>query len=105
GSADIIQRAEGLSRVPHDWTSGPRSTFTQRAAAAIGLRPLPDTPPAPAVPGHWDTEARGYATQDGRLFRRAPDGTLTLIRDFTDMTFERLRAPYDWREDGADRKG
>lgn len=38
-----------------------------------------------------------YDTMGGKLYRR--DGLdLTLIRDFTDMTFEPIRAPYDWRE-------
>lgn len=39
-----------------------------------------------------------YDTMGGKLYRR--DGLdLTLIRDFTDMTFEPIRAPYDWRDD------
>ncbi len=40
-----------------------------------------------------------YVVQGGRLFRKdaaAPDG-LSLVRDFSDMDFERIRAPYDDR--------
>ena len=39
-----------------------------------------------------------YDTQGGALYRRS-GGEMELIRDFTDMTFEPIRAPYDWRGD------
>ena len=38
-----------------------------------------------------------YDTQGGKLYRRR-GMELELIRDFTDMTFEPIRAPYDWRD-------
>ena len=42
-----------------------------------------------------------YDTQGGKLYRR--NGMeLELIRDFTDMEFEPIRAPYDWRQEGSD---
>lgn len=41
-----------------------------------------------------------YDTQGGCLYRRA-GGEMELIRDFTDMAFEPIRAPYDWRDDDA----
>ena len=34
----------------------------------------------------------------GRLYRRRGQ-ELELIRDFTEMAFEPLRAPYDWRDE------
>ena len=37
-----------------------------------------------------------YDTQGGNLYRRTPDG-MELIRDFSEMEFEPIRAPYDWR--------
>lgn len=40
-----------------------------------------------------------YDTQGGRLYRRT-GGEMHLIRDFTDMTFEHIRAPYDERDNG-----
>lgn len=39
-----------------------------------------------------------YATEGGKLFRRVDD-ELQLIRDLTDMEFERVRAPYDFSDD------
>ena len=42
-----------------------------------------------------------YDTQGGCLFRRV-GGDMELIRDFTDMEFEHIRAPYDWREEAED---
>lgn len=42
-----------------------------------------------------------YDTQGGRLYRRRGHD-LTLIRDFTDMAFEPIRAPYDQRSSGKD---
>ena len=42
-----------------------------------------------------------YDTLGGKLYRRNGDD-LDLIRDFTDMEFERVRAPYDWREEKTD---
>ena len=39
-----------------------------------------------------------YDTLGGKLYRREGQ-ELALIRDFTDMEFERIRAPYDWRDE------
>lgn len=40
----------------------------------------------------------GYVTEGAKLFRRVGD-ELQLIRDFTDMEFEKVRAPYDFSLD------
>ena len=49
---------------------------------------------------------RDYHCENGRLFRRhvnsGGDEQLELIRDFTDMQFENIRAPYDDRPDKDD---
>ena len=39
-----------------------------------------------------------YPTEGGRLYRETPAGRV-LIRDFSDMRFEPMRAPYDDREE------
>ena len=39
-----------------------------------------------------------YDTMGGKLYRRLGQD-LELIRDFTQMEFEPIRAPYDWRDE------
>lgn len=109
GGADIFGRDDGLVRVH-------RGAVTKECAS--GLR-LPDGTPVPlegdirrrilaaGVPAGTtaladalapaDRPMDRYDTQGGCLFRREA-GEMTLIRDFTDMTFERVRAPYDSRD-------
>lgn len=55
-----------------------------------------DAPATPEPPSHDPKDPR-LACKDGRLF---VDGALR--RDFRDMGFEPLRAPYDWRPEGWD---
>ena len=45
-----------------------------------------------------------YDTKGGQLYRRTGD-EFELIRDFSEMAFEPVRAPYDWREDHAEEDG
>lgn len=114
GNADIVGRGEGLARVrlgepDKGCTTGIRLDSGARAPLdrSATRRLLADPPPANAreifdrmavPPG--DALDR-YDTQGGRLYRR--DGLdLTLIRDFSDMEFEPVRAPYDWRDDRAE---
>ena len=111
GDADIIGRDEGLSRVTlgkrdKGCTTGIRLLSGGRAPLdrVATKRLLSDPPPddirklfarMPVPPS--DAHDR-YDTQGGCLYRR--DGMeLELIRDFTDMEFEPIRAPYDWRDD------
>ena len=42
-----------------------------------------------------------YDTLGGKLYRRRGQ-ELELIRDFADMRFEEIIAPYDWRHDPDD---
>ena len=111
GDADIIGRDDGLVRL-HWGDTGQGCT--------TGLR-RPDNSPAPLdkttvarllsgdLPADhrdlgrrlWDRADRPldrYDTQGGCLYRRA-GGEMELIRDFTRMTFEPIRAPYDWRDE------
>lgn len=98
GGEDLIGRAEGLIRLlassaPGQTTfrraKGKPVTLSARKAARADIYA-----PAPSRTSDLDR----YDTQGGRLYRRA-GGEMTLIRDFTEMEFEPLRAPYDWREE------
>ena len=110
GAPDILGRADHLSRVTvgergKGCTTGIRLTDGRRAPLdrETTRRLLSDPRP---------TDVRGtfqrlpvpvakvldlYETQGGRLYRRS-GADLELIRDFTEMTFEPVRAPYDWRD-------
>ena len=82
GAHDIIGRAEGLRRIDADDAS-PKSAR-----------------------GHFQS-TRQFGSEGGRLLElfQEDDGAWgkTLIRDFTDMTFEPIRAPYDLRDETEDR--
>lgn len=109
GDADIIGRDDGLSRVTFGapekgCTTGIRLMTGGRAPLdrALTKRILADPQPKDArevfdrlTAPQTDALDR-YDTMGGKLYRR--DGQeLELIRDFTDMEFERIRAPYDHR--------
>lgn len=113
GGADIIGRDQGLARVhigdpDKGCTTGIRLMNGTRAPLDRAAMRRILAEPAPAsvrelygrmcVPS-GDALDR-YDTQGGKLFRRH-GMDLELIRDFTDMTFEPIRAPYDWREERA----
>ena len=110
GDADIIGRDEGLSRVrlgePEKGCttgirlmSGGRAPLDRSATRRLLAEPRPADARAlfarMAVP-QGDALDR-YDTQGGCLYRRQ-GMELEPIRDFTDMEFEPVRAPYDWRE-------
>ncbi len=98
---DIIGRARGLTRLT-------RTTKTKSCLAGL-LKPdgkpanvselgaaRADAPVAHSTGVALDR----YDTNGGKLYRRLGDD-FELIRDFTDMSFEPVRAPYDWRDEDA----
>ena len=110
GGADIIGRDDGLARIvlgepDKGCTTGIRLVNGNRAPLSreVTRRILKD--PAPeSVRDIYDRMAapKGdalsrYDTQGGKLYRRRGQ-ELTFIRDFTDMKFEPVVAPYDWRD-------
>lgn len=100
GEQDIIGRANDLSRCTRTWDrdiggfrfEDPDGTLFDPADFRPGLH-KPEAPTS-ATRTHPD-----YVTRDARLYRRRAK-ELTLIRDFTDMRFSAIRAPYDWRKPG-----
>lgn len=112
GGADIIGRDEGLVRatrgdVTKDCKSGlrlpggrpvPLDRVTRECLAACAP-PASNAALATALAA-GDNPLDRYDTQGGCLYRRE-GGEMTLIRDFTAMEFEPMRAPYDWRDDDA----
>jgi hypothetical protein len=111
GGPDIIGRDEGLSRVTlgapeKGCSTGIRLMNGQRAplGRSTTRRILADPPPRDASDIYRRMTAPGsgaldrYDTKGGNLYRRRGQ-ELELIRDFTDMEFEPIRAPYDWRDD------
>ncbi len=102
GGEDIIGDVRGLERL---------RTQTNKADGSIGLydlkgRHTPFDPLALSSPPVSRTSSAldYYDTQGGVLSRRRGH-ELDPIRDFNDMVFERLRAPYDHRAPGAVRDG
>ncbi|MGB3316964.1 MAG: hypothetical protein WBB85_21450 [Albidovulum sp.] len=114
GGADIIGRDEELARVAlgaaeKGCTTGIRlmngrpAPLDRKVTRRLLAGPMPsDFLEMWAWLSDSNRTAREeYPTEGGRLFRRSGD-RLDLIRDFTDMTFEPVRAPYDWREPQAE---
>ena len=111
GGSDIIGRAEGITRVYQGETAkgcttglrlatGGRAPLDRDATRRLLDEPQPKEPWAlrqrMLVPTGQALDE--YDTQGGKLYRRR-GMELELIRDFTDMSFEPIRAPYDWRDD------
>lgn len=111
GEADIVGRAEGITRVLRGkpakgcttglrLASGGAAPLDREATRRILAAPLPTDPWAIhdrlRIPDGKELDR--YDTQGGRLYRRR-GMELELIRDFTDMEFAPIRAPYDWRDD------
>jgi hypothetical protein len=114
GGADIIGRDQGLSRISlgepsKGCTTGIRLQNGQRAPLdRAATRRLLDEPKANDIYELHNRMAvpRGdlldrYDTLGGKLYHRRGEN-LELIRDFTDMSFEEVIAPYDWRHDPED---
>lgn len=102
GAKDIIGRAEGLRRYTRSWNAAEqRFVYKTHTGHQVTLRKLDD----PATPyASKPNAARShpdYETEGAKLYRLRA-GERHLIRDFTDMAFEPIRAPYDWREPGED---
>ena len=100
GGEDVIGRATGLSRVyrrePTDdcpsglfGADGACARIGKAKAARADYRQAPES-------RHLALDR--YDTMGGKLYRRK-GAELELIRDFNDMSFEPIRAPYDWREE------
>ena len=111
GEADIIGRTEGIQRVFRGkpdkgcttglrLESGGRAPLDREATRRLLAEPVPKEPWAlfdrMRIP--TGSELDRYDTRGGKLHRRH-GLDLELIRDFTDMAFEPIRAPYDWRGD------
>lgn len=100
GGEDQIGRGEGLVRV---WQGEPGKGCTTGLRRANGQPAAFEKPVRDwllgrtARPGRQGNPLDRYDTQGGQLYRRTADG-LDLIRDFRSMRFERIRAPYDWRD-------
>ncbi|MDJ0637418.1 MAG: hypothetical protein QNJ20_01185 [Paracoccaceae bacterium] len=116
GGHDIIGRDKGLSRVTFGEPSKGCSTGIRLMTGGrapldrkVTKRVLAD--PRPTSMGEiYDrlsepqTDALDrYDSQGGKLYRRK-GMELELIRDFTEMEFEPIRAPYDWRPETPDRE-
>ena len=99
GSKDIVTRAPEPERL-HVLGEKHRKA---RGLYAASNRPRPyDVSILRTVPPGSHTVARDrHHNQGGALYRRnGPD--LTPIRDFDDMTFEPIRAPYGFHEERQD---
>jgi len=98
GGNDIIGRDAGLVRLhrkspSRDCPSGlhhvdGRCAKLGREKAERAFARVVPTAPALSL----------YDTRGGVLYRRLGE-ELQLIRDFNDMSFEPMQAPYDWRDD------
>ncbi len=97
-SSDLIGRDEGLARV---FKGEPSKGCTSGLRVADGSPASFEKPTLDLILGKIDPPRSQpmdrYDTQGGSLYRRS-GGEMELIRDFTEMTFENIRAPYDWRE-------
>lgn len=99
GGEDIVGRTEDIARV---YRGEPSKGCSSGLRLANG-KPAPfDKATRDALLGKTvpvrDEPLDRYDTQGGRLYRRS-GGEMDLIRDFSGMSFEHIRAPYDWREE------
>lgn len=100
GGQDIVGRADGLERLFRTTPDSTCVTGLRRADGSCAGQDETDAARADLNARPADPALSLYDTQGGILYRRrGPD--LTPIRDFTDMAFERIRAPYDWRGGNA----
>ena len=92
---DIIHRADNLERV---YQIAPTREIATGIVRADGSRaPLSRDLRLRILSGEtWRSPIDHYDTLGGNLYRRTGE-ELDLIRDFSDMSFTPLRAPYDWR--------
>ena len=102
GGKDILERGKGLSRLRQIVPTRENPAGLQTSKGAIAkvhgkakARALARLSPSMHV------ALDRYDTMGGKLYRREGD-EFELIRDFNDMTFEPIRAPYDWRDEPAE---
>ena len=102
GGEDILKRGTGLSRLrqiaPTKENPAGLQTWKRAVAKVHGKakeRALSRLSPSTHI------ALDRYDTMGGKLYRRHGDD-LELIRDFTEMAFEPIRAPYDWRTEPSD---
>ena len=113
GGSDIIKRTNRIHRVflakPDKGCStglrletGGRAPLDRAATKRLLADPAPSGPAElrDRMPISHDPEVDKYLTKEGEFFRYQNE-TLELIRDFTDMSFVPIRAPYDWRQDAV----
>ncbi len=98
GGSDIIGRDEGLTRL---FRREPTKDCPTGLFQADGRCARIDKAKAATLdnfePPSWTHALDRYDTLGGKLYRRAGN-ELELIRDFNDMAFEEILAPYDWRD-------
>ncbi|MCP5086024.1 MAG: hypothetical protein GY952_04355 [Rhodobacteraceae bacterium] len=96
-SGDLIGRDEGLARV---FKGEPSKGCTSGLRLVKGTPAPFEKPTIDRILGRLEPRRLQpldkYDTQGGCLYRRS-GGEMKLIRDFTKMEFEYIRAPYDWR--------
>lgn len=99
---DIIGRADGTERVFRTQPDTHNTLgFSHRNGRRVNLRPKDRAYWAGDDSAPGNPLASAFATEGGRLYRRTARGR-DMIRDVTDMHFEPLRAPYDWRVSEAE---
>ncbi len=96
-ASDLIGRATEVERV---FRVTPEGRNTLGFADARGRRVNLDAASLALAEGRDQAAplATEYRTEGAKLYRLDAAGDRHLIRDFTDMAFEPMRAPYDWRE-------
>lgn len=101
GGSDIHGRAKGLTRLIRQMPTkkNPSGLFYKKGGPARLSAAAAQRANAPLSPAQTAALDR-YDTLGGKLYRRRGQ-ELDLIRDFTDMTFEKVRAPYDWRDEDS----
>ncbi len=98
GGHDILGRDDGLDRLFHVEQNNKGLTELARIdGRRVGLSDAWQARLDSAEPESVTHACDRYDSQGGILYRRNRD-EMTLIRDFTDMSFEPIRAPYDWRD-------
>lgn len=98
GDADILGRTEGLTRVHIGQDDDAWRDVVLRYFRRSRETVLPSDDMADAGAEVRNGALDRYDTQGGLLYRRH-GMELELIRDFTDMAFEPILAPYDWRDE------
>jgi hypothetical protein len=102
GGKDLIGRSKGLVRLERKESTKTNPTGLYRrdgkpAKVSDEQAARVSAPVARSLGVALDR----HDTMGGKLYRRVGND-VEMIRDFTEMTFERVRAPYDWREESLE---